>query len=376
MPAIMDRNKLFFINNSIFTAKLRIFYMITINNREDIIDLLRYPQEKEDELYRSAVDIRNKTIGNSVYLRGLIEISNSCEKDCLYCGIRKSNSNVQRYLLSDKDIIDSAVEAYEQKLGSIVLQAGERSDAAYVLRIEHLLKEIKKHTDERLGITLSLGEQTQDTYKRWLDSGAHRYLLRIETSNENLYKKIHPDTPLHSFHKRIECIERLKQCGYQTGSGVMIGLPFQTVPDLADDLLFLQRMDIDMVGMGPYLEHPDTPLYAHRNQLLSLPERLQLSLRMIATLRLLIPDVNIAATTALQTIDPLGREKGLMAGANVIMPNVTPAQDRRKYNLYQNKPFSEESTTEAIHHLAQSVERCGCRIAFGEWGDPQHKRRP
>ncbi len=350
--------------------------MITINNKEDIVALLQCPPEREEELYRVAVESRNKTIGNAVYLRGLIEISNTCEKDCLYCGIRKSNSSAQRYLLSDKDVIDAALEAYEQKLGSIVLQGGERSDPKYVLWIEHLLKEIKKQTNERLGITLSLGEQSEDTYKRWFDSGAHRYLLRIETSNESLYKKIHPDTPLHSFYQRVKCIELLKACGYQTGSGVMIGLPFQTVSDLADDLLFLQKMDIDMVGMGPYLEHPNTPLYAHHKQLLSLQERLRLSLHMISTLRILIPDVNIAATTALQTIDPLGREKGLMAGANVIMPNITPAQDRKKYNLYQNKPFSEESTEDAIQRLAQSVERCGCSIAFGQWGDPQHFRRP
>ncbi|MDL2252067.1 [FeFe] hydrogenase H-cluster radical SAM maturase HydE [Odoribacter sp. OttesenSCG-928-J03] len=343
-----------------------------LKNKEDIIALLSCSPEQDEELYQTAVDIRNKTIGNKVYLRGLIEISNTCLKNCLYCGIRKDNIDVNRYSLKEEEIYEAALFAYKRNFGSIVLQGGERNDKKYTLFIENVIREIKRITDNKLGITLSLGDQTEETYKRWLDAGAHRYLLRIESSNPELYAKIHPAGSMHSYTNRIKSLELLKKCGYQTGSGVMIGLPFQTVEDLADDLLFLKSMDIDMVGMGPYLEHENTPLYHYREQLKPLSERLRLGLHMIAVLRILMPDVNIASTTALQTIDPFGREKGLAAGANVIMPNISPAQNRKKYTLYQNKPFSEESDEITINKLSESIRSCGCEIAFGEWGDPVH----
>ena len=257
--------------------------------------------EDEERLYAEAKEIKNQTIGNKVYLRGLIEISNICTKDCFYCGIRKSNTETARYALSDEEILEAADFAYTHRFGSIVLQGGERSDREFTERITRLLKEIKKNSNNELGITLSLGEQTEDTYKRWFDAGAHRYLLRIETSNPELYAKIHPNNALHSHATRLKCLERLQRTGYQTGTGVMIGLPFQTITDLANDLLFLQSMDIDMVGMGPYLEHHATPLYQHRHLLLPLEERLRLSIHMVAALRLLMPDINIAATTALKS---------------------------------------------------------------------------
>ncbi|MDR0982545.1 MAG: [FeFe] hydrogenase H-cluster radical SAM maturase HydE [Culturomica sp.] len=340
-------------------------------NKKEILDLLNCKNEPE-ALYAKAREVRNSTIGNYVYLRGLIEISDICRKDCYYCGIRRSNTKAERYTVSKEDIVAIAVTAWEKEFGSVVLQGGERNDDEYVTWIEDVLRSIKEATRNELGITLSLGEQTEDTYKRWFDAGAHRYLLRIETSNETLYNRLHPNDNVHSFATRLEALHNLQKVGYQTGSGVMIGLPFQTLDNLADDLLFLRSSDIDMVGMGPYLEHEDTPLYVCRNELLSLSERLQLSLRMIAVLRLLVPDLNIASTTALQSIDPQGREKGLLAGANVIMPNMTPVNDRRKYRLYQNKPFSEESTDKQIGILSKNITDCGCRIALNQWGDPQH----
>lgn len=341
-------------------------------NLAEIIRLLNCREEEERQLFAEAVRLRDSHISNNVHLRGLIEISNICRKDCLYCGIRKSNTAVERYTLSDKEILETARFADEYHYGSIVLQGGERTDTAFVQRIGKLLSEIKKRSQNRLGITLSLGEQTEDTYRYWFENGAHRYLLRIETSDQQLYRKLHPHNTLHAFDTRRACIESLKRCGYQTGSGIMIGLPFQTTEMLARDLLFLKSLDIDMVGMGPYLEHPETPLYALREQLVSPPERLRLGLRMVACLRLLMPDINIAATTALQAIDPLGREKALAAGANVLMPNITPALQRKNYTLYQNKPFSEEGAEEIMQKLVESVSRYGCRIAFREWGDSCH----
>ena len=343
--------------------------------KEELIHLLTCEGEEEEILFSHTRQLRNDTLSHKVHMRGLIEISNICIKDCLYCGIRKSNVHTERYFLNDNEILQTARYAWENHYGSIVLQGGERCDSAFILRIENLLKKIKELSNGQLGITLSLGEQTADTYKRWFDAGAHRYLLRIETSNEKLYQKIHPQNELHHFQTRLNCIHLLQKCGYQTGTGVMIGLPFQTIADLADDLLFLKAMDIDMVGMGPYLEHKETPLWTCRDQLLSPASRLKLGLHMVSCLRLLMPDINIAATTALQAIDPLGREKALEIGANVIMPNITPLTNRAHYQLYENKPGMDEGAEESTRRLMESVHRSGCEIQFDDWGDSLHWKR-
>lgn len=204
-------------------------------------------------LHQKANELAVKHCGNEVFLRGLIEFSNKCRKDCYYCGIRKSNRHTKRYDLADETILQTALYAHENNLGSIVLQAGERNDPLFVDRMDALLQAIKKATNGELGITLSLGEQSRDTYQRWFNSGAHRYLLRIETSHRDLYRQLHPDDERHDFEARIEALRAIKETGYQTGSGIMIGLPGQRVDHLADDLLFLKEMDVDMVGMGPIL---------------------------------------------------------------------------------------------------------------------------
>lgn len=341
-------------------------------SNSDLITLLSCTGQAEEKLFAHSKAIRDTTLGNSVYMRGLVEISNMCIKDCLYCGIRRSNGHTQRYELTDEEILNAASFAHRYRYGSIVLQGGERKDKAFVERIEQLLLKIKKISDGTLGITLSLGEQNKETLQRWKEAGAHRYLLRIETSNEELYKKIHPQNALHSFHTRLECIHLLQACGYQTGTGVMIGLPGQSLEDLANDLLFLKSLDIDMVGMGPYLEHHETPLWEKRDQLLSQTQRLQLGLHMVSCLRIMMPDINIAATTALQAIDPNGREKALEIGANVIMPNITPLTNRANYQLYENKPGMDEGAEESTRRLVESVRKSGCQIQFAEWGDSQH----
>lgn len=312
------------------------------------------------------------TLGNKVYFRGLVEFSNYCTKDCYYCGIRKSNTHSERYDIDDKAILEAATFAHQNKYGSLVLQSGERSDKQFTDRITHLLKEIKSITNGELGITISLGEQTEDVYREWFEAGAHRYLLRIETSNEELYYKIHPKDARHDFHKRIECLHILQKIGYQTGTGVMIGLPFQTYDHLADDLLFFKTLDVDMIGMGPFIEHTETPLYQYKDQLWPLQRRFKVALNMIATLRLLMPDINIAAATALQAIDSMGREKALRYGANVIMPNITPTIHRKDYQLYENKPCTDEGADECANCLSIRVEMAGREIGYGEWGDSQH----
>lgn len=334
--------------------------------------LLALEGKEKVQLFDYAAEVKKKEIGNKVYFRGLLEYSNQCSKDCFYCGIRKSNTSIQRYQLKDEEVLKAAKYAYENDFASLVIQSGERSDRKFVDQIESILKAIKKIGDGKLGITLSCGEQSKETYQRWYAAGAHRYLLRIEASNEKLYHQIHPQNNKHSFSKRIQAIHHLKEIGFQTGTGVMIGLPFQTLDDLAQDLLFFKAMDIDMVGMGPYIEHQETPLYQHNSQLPPLKERLELSLKMVALLRILMPKINIAATTAMQTIDSQGREKAIAIGANVIMPNLTPLKYRDDYLLYNNKIGLDETFDAQKKELEAHIQQIEHTIGYGEWGDSLH----
>ena len=340
--------------------------------KEEIITLLESSGEEKQLLFKKANEIKLQEIGNKVHFRGLVEFSNICGKDCYYCGIRKSNREVQRYTVSDEQILEAARFARNNGYGSFVMQAGELESPAFTLRVEKLLKEIKQLSDGKLGITLSLGEQTEEVYKRWFDAGAHRYLLRIESSNPELYQSYHPSDKLHDYARRLTSLKTLQRIGYQTGTGVMIGLPFQTTSDLADDLLFMKHFDIDMVGMGPYIEHRHTPLFQYRSELLPIEERFDLALKMIATLRLMMKDINIAAATALQAIDPLGREKAVKVGANIIMPNITPGKYRNDYALYENKPCVDEEPEECKNCLDIRIQLADGEIGYNEWGDSKH----
>ncbi len=242
-------------------------------------------KEKLQYLYDYAYKVKKKYVGTKAYFRGIIEFSNICEKDCFYCGIRKSNKKMDRYIMSENEILDKAKWAYENGYGSLVLQSGERHDKEFVDFIEEILKKIKKISNNALGITLSVGEQSYETYKKWYDAGAHRYLLRIETSNKKLYDKLHPSS--HNFDTRFKCLEKLKDIGYQVGTGVMVGLPYQTNEDMVDDVLFYKDFNIDMVGMGPYLKHKDTPL-AKEIDNYSETRQFKLGLKIIALTRILL----------------------------------------------------------------------------------------
>lgn len=340
--------------------------------KKNIIEMLQLQGEERNALFAEASKVKNEIVGRKVYFRGLVEISNICSKDCLYCGIRKSNGEVIRYNASDEEILSACRFAWENNFGSVVLQSGELISNSFVKRVDSILKQIKKLSCNELGITLSCGEQTRETLRRWFDSGAHRYLLRIEASKNDLYYKIHPKTKKHSFEKRIEALNLLRDEGYQVGTGVMIGLPFQTIEDLADDLLFFKKMDIDMCGMGPYIEHKHTPLFAYSNLLKTKQERFDLALNMIAVLRLLMPDINIAATTALQAINPAGREKALMVGANVIMPNLTPIKYQKEYLLYEGKPCLDENIEFDKNYTKTLIELTGNEVGYHQWGDSLH----
>ena len=347
-----------------------------IITREDIVRLLASSDRtSHNELLEAAYEVKKRFVGATVYYRGLIELSNICGKDCFYCGIRKGNRNVERYMMQEKEILDEAKLAWDWGYGSVVLQAGEMTGEGYVSFVTGIVRKIKELSNDELGITLSLGEQTDDVYREWYEAGAHRYLLRIETSNRELYRKLHPAD--HDFEARVRCLHSLSGIGYYVGTGVMIGLPGQTLEDLADDILFFKELDVDMIGMGPFIPHHGTPMAQ------SIPDfeavkydQLDLALRMIAATRIVLKDVNIAAATALQAIDPLGREQGLKAGANIIMPNITETKYRTGYQLYDNKPCLDENASMCRGCLDGRISAIGETIGYRQWGDsPHHKSK-
>lgn len=264
--------------------------------------------------------------------RGLIEVSNICRKNCLYCGIRRGNDLVERYHLTEEEVLECCREAVRRGYPAVAFQAGELESEENTAFYERVLKALPPG----LEVTLSLGEQTEEVYRRWKIAAGDRtlrYLLRIESSNPGLYAKIHPAD--HSYTRRVECIRTLKRLGYVTGSGVMIGLPGQTLDDLKRDLDWFEEMQLDMVGMGPYIPAANTPLA--KMDVMPPGRRLELALWMIGEVRRRMPHVNIVSATALEALDPEGREKGFAAGANVYMPNLTPERGRRNYRLYPGK---------------------------------------
>lgn len=345
------------------------------HSKDEIIRLLNAEDDDEKLLFDFSNKIKLQNVGNTVYLRGLIELSNICEKDCYYCGIRKSNSAVHRYSISEEEVLEAVRFAYENGYGSVAIQSGEIQSPAFTEKINSILLQTREMTNDELGITLSCGEQSEKTYRKWFESGAKRYLLRVETSNPELYRKLHPNTRKHSVEKRLDALEILKSIGYQTGTGVMIGLPFQTIEDLANDLLFMKNFDIVMCGMGPYIEHHETPLYHFKDELSPLKKRLNLALKMVAVLRILMPDINIASTTALQSIEKNARFRAIQIGANVLMPNITPRKYRDDYFLYENKPVSGQSREDDLKNLEKSLQVIGHRIGYSVQGNSKHFKK-
>lgn len=345
-------------------------------NEEDLVYLLQTGKEDARKIYRRAEEVKEAYVGKKTYFRGLLEFSNICAKNCYYCGIRRENGKTVRYFMTDDEILEQVKYALDNHFASVVLQSGERTDKKFTDHITHLLKRISGITEgAEIGITLSMGEQSRETFKEWFVAGANRYLIRIEASNTDLYKKLHPNDVKHDYNRRLEAIKTLQDIGYQTGTGVMIGLPFQTESDLADDLLFMRDNDIDMVGMGPYIEHKDTPLYKYRHQLKDKKERFELSMKMVALLRIMMKDINIAATTAMQTLDPVGREKAIKVGANVIMPNLTPVKYREGYLLYEDKPCLDEEAEDCQKCLEARIAMAGDEIGYDDPGTSKHYKK-
>lgn len=341
-------------------------------DRETLGRILSTDVADEVEAIRQAAErTLLERCGDTVRLRGLIEFSNRCTSDCYYCGIRRSNTIPTRYTLALDEIVDTARWCGEQGYGSVVLQSGERRDTKFVRFVSDTVRAIKETTrsvalPEGVGITLCVGEQSPETYAEWFDAGAHRYLLRMETSSPTLFAALHPAE--QRYESRVECLKTLKAIGYRVGTGVMIGLPRQTIDDLVDDLFFFRDIGADMIGMGPYIPHEQAAL--HGAPILDVLARMTLALRMIAATRLLLPSINIAATTALQTLAPDGREQGLRYGANVIMPQATPLHVRRNYTLYDGKPCLDDSAGQCASCLEGRIHSVGRRILHDSWGDP------
>jgi len=310
--------------------------------------------EDATELFRQADAVRREVCGDSVHLRGLIEFSNICRRDCLYCGLRRSNTRLARYRMSADEIFDSARQAVGMGYKTLVLQSGE--DPGYpVGELSGLIRKIKGELG--CALTLCVGERRREEYREFKAAGADRYLLRFETSNRELFRQLKPDS---SFDERMTCLRWLKELGFQVGSGIMVGLPGQTLDIIAEDLLLLRELDLDMIGIGPFIAHPDTPLNAAADG------TIDLTLRVIALTRLLTKNTHMPATTAIGSLDPIGRQKALSAGANVIMPNVTPTKYRKLYELYPNKICVEDKPADCRSCVEGMLAGLGRKVAEDE----------
>lgn len=345
----------------------------TNHNFRDIIDELKDKKNLSDEDFRFLIEaeadaegadrvtvalneaadsVRRSIYGTEVYIRGLIEFTNYCRNNCYYCGIRRDNKNAGRYRLNKEDILSCCGEGYALGFRTFVLQGGE--DLTYGDNIIcNIVSEIKSRYPD-CAVTLSIGEKSHDSYQAYFNSGADRYLLRHETAEDAHYRQLHPESM--SLANRKKCLFDLKAIGYQVGSGFMVGSPYQTTENLISDLRFLQKLMPDMIGIGPYITHRDTPFSSFRNGSLTL------TLRLISILRLMFPYALIPATTALGTIHPKGRELGLKAGANVVMPNLSPVGVRELYSLYENKICTGEEAAQCRGCLEQRVRLAGYDI--------------
>lgn len=327
---------------------------------EEYINLLQRWQEEDvvKRLTEEAVRLRKHYYGNKVYVRGLIEFTNYCKNNCYYCGIRRENSNLERYRLTKEEILNCCNQGYELGYRTFVLQGGE--DPYYTdERMEDIIREIKKEYPD-CALTLSIGEKSYESYEKFKNAGADRYLLREETADESLYRSLHPSEM--ELHNRKQCLFNLKKLGYQVGAGFMVGSPGQTFSHIAKDLVFLQELEPAMVGIGPFVPHHET-VYAKEQA-----GSVEFTLFLLSVIRIMLPKVLLPATTALGTMDPRGREKGLAVGANVVMPNLSPVQNRKQYELYDNKICTGEEAVQCAGCLSRRVESVGYQLT-GERGD-------
>ena len=319
---------------------------------DEYLYLIKNREKCSDYLYKNASEVRDAIYGKKVYIRGLIEFTNYCKNNCLYCGIRRDNKNIERYRLMKEEIIECASRGYELGFRTFVLQGGE--DLYYTDEMLcEIVKEIKNNNPD-VAVTLSIGERSFESYEKLREAGADRYLLRHETADKSHYEKLHPEEM--SFDNRIKCLQELKKLGYQVGAGFMVGSPYQTEENLANELVFLKKFNPEMCGIGPFISHKDTPFRDEKSG------TAELTLFMLGLIRLTLPNVLLPATTALGTIDPQGREKGIKAGANVLMPNLSPGSVRKKYMLYDNKICTGDEAAECVECLKNRLKTIGYEV--------------
>ena len=320
-------------------------------SKNEVIEILK-DNSQNDWLFSLADKIRKENVGDEVHLRGLIEFSNICKRACKYCGLRCENKDIDRYRIEPDDIIFNAQKAVDMGYKTIVLQSGEDE---YYSR-ELLCKIIKGIKTLDVALTLSIGERCFDDYKAFKDCGADRYLIRIETTDKELYKKMHPHM---SFENRVRCLKDLGKLGYEVGTGCLVGLPGQTIESLANDILFFKEINADMVGIGPFIAHPHTPLKDCLNG------DFTLALKVMALTRILLKNISIPATTALETLNPNGRIIALQSGANVVMPNVTTTEYRAKYEIYPNKICINENPSQCYNCVSGKIRSIGRSVSTG-----------
>ncbi len=316
--------------------------------KKELISLLS-SSDFDEEIFAAADEVRKKYVGDCVHLRGLIEFSNICKQNCLYCGLRRDNKEVNRYRLSTEEIIDFAQKAHSYGYKTAVMQSGE--DAFFTTeKLIPIVKEVKKLD---LAITLSIGERSREEYQQLKEAGADRFLIRIETTDKELYKKMHPDM---DYNNRLKCLEDLKDLSYEVGTGCLVGLPEQTIDSLASDILFFQEIEADMIGIGPFIPNPQTPLKDTEGGSFNMARKV------MALTRLLLPDTNIPATTAMETLNPNGRILALQSGANVVMPNVTEGDYRKFYELYPGKICINDTPAKCINCISGKIKGIGRTI--------------
>lgn len=320
-------------------------------NKENLIKILS--TNKYDEfLFEKAQETSLSIFGNKIYIRGLIEFTNYCKNGCYYCGINKENTKIERYRLSLEEILECCRKGNKLGFKTFVLQGGEDGFYSNAKMIE-IIKAIKKEFPQN-ALTLSIGERSYEAYKSFYEAGTDRYLLRHETCTLEHYNKLHPEKM--SLFNRLNCLKNLKKIGFQTGCGIMVGSPYQTIENIADDILYMYDFRPQMIGIGPFISHKDTIFKDMPNG------SVEMTLRILAIMRILLPNVLLPATTALGTLDKKGREKGILAGANVLMPNLSPLNKRKKYTLYDNKICTGEEAAESLDKLKKRIAKIGYEI--------------
>lgn len=317
--------------------------------KDELVSILKDDSINEF-LFQTADKVREKYVGNEVHLRGLIEFSNICKQNCFYCGLRKNNTEAKRGRMTKKEVIHYAKKAMEYGYKTVVLQSGEDS----FFDTEKMCEIIQEIKALNLALTLSIGEKTKEEYKAYKDAGADRYLLRIETTDKELYKKMHPRM---SYENRVSCLKNLKELGFETGTGCLVGLPSQTDENLAQDILFFKELDADMIGLGPFIPCPETPLAKEQGG------SFIKALKVMSLTRILLPDINIPATTAMETLVENGRVLALRSGANVVMPNVTDGEFKKNYEIYPGKAGLNNTPEEYKRSITEKILSIGRTIS-------------